>query len=291
MRPLASIAALLLLLSPGFAQSHTKRLILKDGSYQSITEYQIQGDNVHYRSAERYQWEDIPKNLIDWEATDKYNANPVKNDRSREQRDVQEANDVETAKSEEVAPTVAQNLRLPDSTFGGVYLLDKWHGRPELAEIVQNGAELTGGSHKNVLHVALGSQRKVIELTDAHARVQSHVTMPVFYLCVEGSNPVNVATQYRIVRVQPNEARHTRTIATVDTKISGKTNESQKFVPSSVAKVNRGAWIKVMPNQPLEPGEYAVVEMLSDTEVNSYVWDFGVNPSAPENPNPKLPTP
>ncbi|HEY3930630.1 MAG TPA: hypothetical protein VGL89_19820 [Candidatus Koribacter sp.] len=290
MRPLVLIAALFFFVMPLFAQSHTKRLILKDGTYQSITEYQTQGANIHYHSAERYQWEDIPSDLIDWDATNKYNANPIKNDRSRDRRDELTAVDEEAAESEDVAPTVAPHLRLPESKIGGVYLLDEWKGHPELAEIVQNGAELTGGSRKNVLHVALGSQRKVIELPDAHARVQSHSTTPVFYLCVEGGNPMNVATQYRILRVQPDEGRKTRTIATVNVKLSGKTSENQKFVPATAAKINQGAWIKVTPDQPLEPGEYAVVEMLSNTEVNSYVWDFGVNPSAPENLNPKIPT-
>jgi len=54
------------------AQQRTMRLILKDGSYQSVVKYEVQGDKVHYLSAERFEWEDIPSSLIDWDATKKY---------------------------------------------------------------------------------------------------------------------------------------------------------------------------------------------------------------------------
>jgi hypothetical protein len=50
-----------------------------------------------------------------------------------------------------------------------------------------------------------------------------------------------------------------------------------------------GDWIKLTPSEPLPPGEYAVVELLDKKQINLFVWDFGVNPSAPQNAGAWMP--
>ena len=266
------------------SQQQTKRLILKDGSYQSVVKYEIQGDRVHYLSAERYEWEDLPASLVDWDATKKNEADfssgklrtHVETPEEREEREKEEAN----------SPEVLPGLRLPGT--GGVFLLDQFNGKPELAEIVQNGSELNQNAKKSVLRSAInpiGSSKQSFELKEPHAKIQSHVAMPVIYVDIdEGAlNDVPVSGRFRIARVEVKKDK--RVVGNLKVTFTGKTSEQGNFIPTNVQKIGTGEWVKVTPGQDLQPGEYAVVEMLGPEEMNLYVWDFGVNPQAPTNPN------
>jgi len=277
--------------SPVSTEQHAKRLILKDGSFQPVVKYEIQGDRVHYLSAERYEWEDIPSSLVDWEATKKYEADfssgklrtHVETPEEREEREKEEAN----------SPEILPGLRLPGT--GGVFLLDQWEGKAELAEIVQNGSELNQNANKkSVLRTAInpiGSSKHSFELKGPHARIQSHVPLPVVYVDIdEGTlNDVALAGRFRIVRAEVK--KDTRVIGNLKVTFTGKASQEGNFIPTTVEKVGTGEWVKVMPTQDLPVGEYAVVEMLGPEEMNLYVWDFGVNRQAPANPNTWRPAP
>jgi len=70
----------------------------------------------------------------------------------------------------------------------------------------------------------------------------------------------------------------------------GKSSQQQDLIPTTAQRLT-GNWVKVTPNAPLDPGEYAVVELLGSEGMNTFVWDFGVNPSAPANAGALKPEP
>ncbi|HEX3437349.1 MAG TPA: hypothetical protein VHT24_11330 [Pseudacidobacterium sp.] len=318
------IAILLACILPALGQSGNKRLILKDGSYQVVTDYQIQGDRVRYKSAERGgEWEEIPKNLVDWPATDKWNQEhaPGALAAAEAAREKEEQNEAAAIDKEEAAertaeqarmPTVSQGLRLPDES--GVWVLDTFHGTPELVRMHQSNGDLNKDLGHNVLKATinpLGGTKQLIQIEGARSKVQLHVNQPELYVSVdtEGDeeapdNALKVDThgasstkdknnyssptsRYVIVRVQSR--RNLRVVAAMNISMVGKMSHSEDTVETTSQILPGKHWMKVVPKEPLSFGEYALMEVLSPQEVNLDVWDFGVDPTAPENKNTLFP--
>jgi hypothetical protein len=267
------------------AQQNPKRLILKDGSYQTATKWEITGGRVRYFSAERYTWEEMPKDLVDWPATDKYNQEHEKQ-RTISASEVVQQDEADRRAEEAANPTVAPGLRLPDG--GGVFLLDVFHNQAQLIELAQNGGEVNKHTGKNILRAALNplalSSRQTIEIKGEHAPVQAHQPQPAIYVNVESSNESSTPTEdsgdhYRLVRLE--QRKDSRVVGNLSVAVYGKVSQKENWIPATNTPL--GSWIKVTPAEPLQPGEYALVEMLDKKQINIYVWDFGVNPDAPPN--------
>jgi hypothetical protein len=296
---LATILGLVsaLFVSPSVsAQQLAKRLILKDGSYQLATKYEVKGDRVRYYSAERAEWEELPNSLVDWAATEKYEKDRAAGVPLPEAQELDKELEAERKAEEAKSPEVAPGLRLPAE--GGVFLLDDFQGQAQLAEIQQNGGEINKNMKGNILRAAINpiaSAKQAIELEGAHAKIQSHVTSPTLYVNVaqdtdvpadQPQKTVYAAKQldplrFRIVRMQTKQDK--RIVGAIKIAVYGKVSQQQTLVPAKDEVIPGSSWVKITPDEPLKPGEYAVVEMLGDEGMNLFVWDFGVNPSAPAN--------
>jgi hypothetical protein len=296
------IAVSVLLLATFCLAQATKRLILKDGSYQSVTKYEVKGDRVRYLSAERFEWEEMPMNLIDWDATRKYEedlAKGVSHSAEQVDKELEEEKELELAKTPEVAP----NLRLPMQ--GGVFVMDTYQGQLQLVEMSQATSELNKDYKGNIIRATInpfaGNKQK-IEVPGAHATIQVHVPRPSVYFNVEDQTepdkdkqpttgdpdktndmtliPPKAQDRFRFVRMEGK--KDSRILGSVKVSFTGKTSQQQVFIPTK-GELLGGGWVKITPEQDLAPGEYAIAEMLGEKEMNLYVWDFGMNPAAPEN--------
>jgi hypothetical protein len=176
------------------------RLILKDGSYQIITKYEIHGDTVRFYSAERQDWEEMPSSLVDWAATAKWKHDygaAGNADQVVEKPNPNDPGAVEAAKidAEERAarnaelermPVILPGLRLPDES--GVWVLDTYDGAPELAHMTQANGDLNRAYEHSVLPYEVGSKpgsRELIHVDGYSAAVEVHVAQPVFYVSLD----------------------------------------------------------------------------------------------------------
>ncbi|MGH9586504.1 MAG: hypothetical protein ACRD3F_06100 [Acidobacteriaceae bacterium] len=204
-----AVLALLVALVPVVrAQAAGQRLIMKDGSYQIITKYQVIGNRVRFFSAEREDWEEVPKGQVNWVATAKWKLDhgpehngPIKVTNPDDPGQVEAAKiDAEerAARQAELQrmPFVQPGLRLPNES--GVWVLDTFYGQPELVHMTQANGDLNRAYQHSVLRYEAGSKRgsqQLVRIDGFAAKVELHVNQPVFYVSLDPPKPPKGAVE------------------------------------------------------------------------------------------------
>jgi hypothetical protein len=297
--------------APGLAKNH--RLILKDGSYQLVRQYQIVGDRVRYMSIERGgDWEELPANLVDWDATRKWELNHANEEettspamKEAEALDKEEA--AERLEQQQRRPEIAKGLELPDED--GVFALDTFHGTPELVELVPSELGMNAKTKKGVSTLnPLAGSKASLELQGQRAKVHLHVNDPAIYLSLGSqdeaekvvSHAMTVPTGgakeqanrkhgahspssgFAIVRV--DQRKEVRIVGAIHVSPTGTVSQDEDVVPTQVEVLPGKHWLKLTARQPLTIGEYALVEIISPSDINQSVWDFRIDPTLGDNP-------
>jgi hypothetical protein len=295
------------------------RLILKDGTYQVVLRYKVVGARVTFVSAERAgEVEEIPLDLVDLDATKQWeqrHADPTVDptvDANGDERRPVPAIDPEVLKEEAdrraLSPEVAPDLRLvPEDS---VLALDTFHAVPELVPLLQSSGDLNKETGHSILRAVLNpnaSTHEVLELKGEKSPVQLHVNDPGFYLRMDdeaapsgevfsvethgasSSEAVKekrrTPSRYAIVRVDVRQGA--RVVAsfhvTANGWAEGAPQRQEDVVDTTATLLPGGHWTKIVPTENLLFGEYCLIEILGENQVNLSVWDFGVHPTAPEN--------
>ena len=299
---------------------HRTRLILKDGSYQVVmSNYTVKGKVVHFMSAERGDMEEIPTDLIDWDATHKWEQrHPPDGQASAPSPTIDPELLKEEADRAAWTPEVAPDLHLPEED--SVLALDYFQGTPELVPLVQSDGDLNHTTSHNILKQALNpraAQHAILTLKGEESPVQMHVAQPEIYIRIgddsgvsHGGTPFVVDTHGAgagakaddsggsansgYVMVRADIRTDARVLASFNINALGTSKQEEDVIDTKTEMLPGGHWMKVTPLKPLDFGEYALMEVVSDNAVNLGVWDFGVHPVKPENrdvikPEPKRP--
>ena len=300
----------------GLQRNH--RLILKDGSFQLVREYKVVGDRVRYLSQERNEWEELPSDLVDWIATRKWeqthDTSADAEDNSPGMKEAIEVDKEEAAIREAQkarTPEVAPGLELPDQD--GVFVLDTFHGTPEIVELPATDLNVNARDKHGlgVLNPLAGSVAN-LEIPGAHSRIHLHINDPSIYLSIDGSDD-NVPTVAGAVTVDTSKARAVNTkhgahstqsgfaivkvsernavrvVGAVHLNRDGSVNQDEAVIPAKGEVMPGRHWLRIQPVEPLALGEYAVVEILTGTDISQTVWDFRVDPTKGDNPGALTP--
>lgn len=294
---------------------HRIRLILKDGSYQTVLSYTVQGQIVHYRSAERNgESEDIPLALVDLPATQAWERAHDPNQPAVAQAppvlspELAREEAARAARTPLVASGESGELHLPDDD--SVLALDTFQGMPELVPMPQQGSDLNRETAHAVSKKEIdpaASPHDLLFLKDERADVQLHVADPVFYVRLEnrtnaedddsGGGGFTVDTHGQAGRATPGGGstaslyvlervdvrRREREVDSFLLRLLESGRKQPGLVEMKAEPMPGGVWEKLVPREPLEFGEYVLIEVLNDRAVNADTWDFGVHPTAREN--------
>jgi hypothetical protein len=225
----------------------------------------------------------------------------------KEAEDIDKEEAAERADQKALMPEVAKGLELPNED--GVFALDTFHDTPELVELLPNelGAVQTKTKHGLKILNPLAGANASLELDGAHAKVHLHINDPAIYLSLEGredaeqvvSHAMTVNTNgvkdvasrkhgahsatsgFAIVRV--DERRAVRIVGAIHMSPNGTVTQDEDVMGAKVEVLPGKHWLRITPDKPLLIGEYALVEILSASDINQSVWDFRVDPQLGDN--------
>jgi hypothetical protein len=97
------------------------------------------------------------------------------------------------------------------------------------------------------------------------------------------NDPTGGSPNSRYVVVRADVRTGVRVIASFRIGILGTGQRQEDVVETTTELLPGGHWLKITPKEPLDFGEFALMEVVSNKAVNLGVWDFGVHPVSPEN--------
>ncbi len=233
------------------------RLYLKDGDYQLVREYQVLADRVRYFSTERGDWEEVPLELVDLERT--------KKDAAERQAAIEAEAKEQDVEDKAIRAEKKEAAQVPVEP--GVYYVvgDKIESLKPV-EVAVNSSK-----GRNVLKVLapipIVPGKSTVEIKGDSAAYRASGDKPEFYL--------RLSDDERFGIIKLSKKKNVRLLENISIlPVTNEVIEDLKLVPTFKKQVSERTY-KIWPEQPLEPGEYALVQY-TEGALNWQVWDFGI---------------
>ena len=252
-------ATFLLLMAVFLLSAATVKLYLKDGTYQLVREYKVEGDRIRFFSSDRGDWEEMPLALVDLQKTE--SAIKAREDAAREETKAIVAEE----KAEREARKEVERVPMEP----GTYLVENEKLIPlSLAE-----QKMVNNKRRNMLKVLspvpMVTGKATVELDGPHAKLGTANREPEFYIRLTEDE------RFGIFRL--NERKGNRVVENITIIPVTKETVEEPVVVETFRKQVGDLVYKIWPSKPLDPGEYAVAEY-TEGKVNLQVWDFFIAP-------------
>jgi hypothetical protein len=254
-----------------------KKLMLKDGTFQLVREYQVDGDRVRYYSIDQRDWQEIPAALVDWDATKKVAGEDTK----RNAAIVAKVHALEVAHHStpmdiDASIEVAPNVFLPPGE--GLFEFD---GK-SIRQLPQAEADIKFSKSqmlKQVLiPVPIVPTRHTVSLPGNRAKFRIKSGQLEFYMrTADGREP-----DLDLLRARVHNDK--RDLENLDQLFKEEATTGKIALPIQRWEIAQGVYRFTL-GENVEPGEYAVAERVQGGATSLYFWDFGVDPGS--NPTAK----
>jgi hypothetical protein len=265
-----------------------KKLILKDGNFHLVRSYERKGERVRYFSVERGDWEEIPADLVDWDATAKAEAAQASAEAAlvKKIHTQEEAQNIVTVTDVDASLPVAKGVFLPAGE--GMFALQG----TSITKLGQVGSEMKVDKKRlleqvmSPIPIVPGKHNLVLPGARAQVRITS--TTPEFYLreappdpdrttpIERSSRPGESGPEVELVRAKVSGGK--RQLETIRSLFGQELSTERNSISIERWEVARDVYRFTL-SEPLPPGEYALAEILPDG-MNVFVWDFGVDAPA-----------
>jgi hypothetical protein len=245
-----------------------QKLVLKDGTYQLVSKYEVIGDRVRYYSVERSEWEEIPASMVDWAATKKAAEQP--NERVKKAVALAHRVDLEENPGSldvDAGTGLPPGVLLPPGdgmfAFNGKSVL---HLKTHLAKSKLNKGRFLASV---LVPVPVVSNQYIVSLPGKRAAIRIANPEPLFFYRTNSYT----APRFRLVRAKVKGKR--REIEFLNNLLGMKKTEADE-IPVEVEKLHADTY-RISAKQDLSPGEYVLATVDPGQGIDLYVWDFGID--------------
>jgi hypothetical protein len=234
------------------------KLYFKDGTWQLVREYKVEGDHLKYYSVERSDWEEIPAELADLKRTD---AEAATRQASLDKKSKQITEEEEAAKAER-----DEIRKIPRDP--GVYMLV--NDQLQIFKLADAAIKNNKGRQilKSIAPIPIIAGKSTLEIQGEHSTNILTDTRPEFFL------QLSLEDSFAIVKLTPQKGvRIAERISVMP--VVNEIVEERDIVQTFTKQLTDSGLYKIWPQEALEKGDYAVIEY-TEGKVDGRIWDFRI---------------